>query len=431
MKAVSEVTACVSDKGLFLPLARRLARDFKRVFYTSPHEKAFRTVRDQVGHGFDDIVRVDSIWQVKKECDLFIFPDIGFSPEQQELIDQGYPVWGARRGDSLEDMRGKFLSALEKTTLPIPPHVAILGMDALRDHLKEAEDKYIKISKFRGDWETMHWRNWDRDRDELESRSIKLGPPREAITFYVFEPIDTEIEDGCDAYCIDGQWPETIIHGMESKDAAFLGTFQKFSELPHEVRTVNEEMGPILAEYGYRGLFSTEVRITKDGESYFIDPTCRAGSPPSQLMAEMISNLGEIVWHGAHGELVEPEQAYKFGVQGLLVAKGDKSTWASIDLPDELDQWIKCGFAQKTDSGICIPNDPDSPSGDIGWLVGIGDTIQEAIDHLRDNVDKLPDGVTCDYSKLADLLKEVDAAQDSGMKFTNQPVPEPATIIDG
>lgn len=429
MKLASEITACVIDKGIFLPVARRLAREYDKVYYWTPHEKAFPVVSDIIGDGFPEIELVENIWEVKDKCDLFVFPDIGFAGLQQELISQGKAVWGARDADKLEVSRGKFLETLLETDLPLPKFQKIQGMTALRDFLRDKEDRYIKISKFRGDWETLHWRNWSQDESELDYRSVKLGPWKEAIVFYVFDPIDTEIEDGVDTYCVDGQWPKLVIHGMEAKDKAYIGTFQAFEDLPEEVRRVNNSFGPILGRYNYRSFFSTEVRITKDDESYFIDPTTRAGSPPSQVMCEMVANLGDIIWQGANGVLVEPEPFTKFGVQALLSVKGERHSWSAVEFDDEVERWVKCGFCSLVNGRMVFPPDHDSSGGDIGWLVGVGDNIEEALKHLKHNVKLLPDGVCCDTSGLTDLLGEIQEAEAQDLHFCDERVPDPVAAL--
>lgn len=429
MKSPSELHLRVIDKGIFLPIARRLAREVGKVSYWTPHEKAFPTVRDCIGDGFPDVERVYSEWKDKDSVDCWCFFDIGFDGMQQELLSQGRIVWGARNGDFLEINRGKFLDSLKASSLEVPPHTKVVGMDALRDHLRDKEDKFIKISRFRGDWETMHWRDWRQDESELDARSVKLGPWKEVITFYVCDKIETEIEDGADMWCIDGKFPSVVVHGMEAKDKAYLGTFQKYDDLPEELRRVSDAYGPILAGYDYRSFFSTEVRITEERRSYFIDPTLRAGSPPSQVMCEMIGNLGDIIWRGAQGEVVDPEPSAKFGVQALLCVKGDRMTWRTVDFPPELDQWVKCGFCTQIGGRTCFPPDPEATAGEIGWLVGVGDTAENAINHLRQNADMLPCGVHAEFDSIADLLKEVEEAEKKGMEFSDQPMPEPEIIL--
>lgn len=432
MDNLSDRTCCVIDNGLFLPIARRMARDFGRVLYYSPCERSFPSVAQcLIGDGFPDIERITTPWDHKNEVDLFVFPDVGFGALQVELIEQGKLVWGSRKADELELSRGKFLETLMNTALPVPKYRMIRGLTALCDYLKGEEDKYVKISRFRGDMETLHYRSWAEDESTLDAIAVKLGPLKEQMPFYVFEPINTKIEDGVDSYCIDGQWPSLCVHGMEAKDKAFLGAIQKFSDLPEEVRVVNDEFGPVLAEYGYRGFFSSEVRITKEGESFFIDPTCRAGSPPSQSMTELFDNFSQIVWEGAAGNLADPIPAAQFAVQGLLSVSGDVRAWRTLTVDSYMDQWVKCGNCMRVEDRLCFPPDPmNAGSQDVGWLVGIGDTMEEAIKHLQHNTKQLPDGATCEYSALADLLKEVQEAEDKGMEFSDQEPPTPEIVVE-
>ena len=411
-------------------MARRLGRDFKKVYYYTPTERDCPLIREAcIGIGFPEIERIRSIARAKQSCNLFCFPDIGFEDEQDELEDQGFPVWGCRNAGLLESNRGKFLEVLKTTDLPIPTYEEILGLTNLRLFLEDKEDKYIKIDRFRGDWETLHWTNWREMEGTLDSYAVRFGPLKDSITFYVFDPIDTDIEDGVDSYCIDGEWPKTVLKGMEMKDKAYLGTIQEFESVPKEVRIVNETFGPILKEYGYRGFFSTEVRITKDGRSFFIDPTCRCGSPPSQVQAELFANYGEIILKGAQGEVVEPEPTAQFGVQAALTIEGDRSDWNVVEFPETLDRWVKCGFCFLEDGRTCFPPITEYNTSELGYLCATGDTIHDAIEHLREHKDLLPDGVKCEFNSLADLLKEVHAAEDQGLEFTRQEVPEPAEIL--
>lgn len=431
MKAAKNIRLAVIDHGLFLPLALKLGEQVDHVYYHTPCEEAFATVKQcSVGDGFigQNVERVDDIWDCREQADAYVFPDIGFAAEQKELIRQGYPVWGSRDGDSLEIYRGKFLRTLEQLDMPVAPCAAIQGVTNLKLFLRDKEDKYIKISRYRGDIETEHWRDWRQDEGLLDYWAFKLGPKRERMVFYVMDPIEAEVEDGTDAYCIDGQWPALCIHGMEKKDKGYIGTFQKFSGLPDEMKMPNERFGPVLAQFGYRNFFSTEIRITNEGVPYFIDPTCRMGSPPSQVMVEMIGNLADVIWQGANGECIDPEPAATFGVQSLLHLKGDKSQWGQAAIPASIRQWVKCGSCSQDGGNLSFA--PDKGGDDVGWLVAVGDTIVEAIQNLQKHEKELPAGMHADTHCLADLLKEIRTAEEAGMEFTPQDVPEPAVVLE-
>jgi hypothetical protein len=416
------------DTGIFLHVARRLARDYKRVYYWTPWETPFPKLKDAVlGDGYEDIITPESIEEVVDECDLFVFPDIGYADLQVSLVERGKAVWGCRQADELEALRGKFLKVLATTDLPVPKFQKVTGITNLRLFISDKTNQFIKVSTYRGDFETFHFRSISEDGGTLDQWAVTLGPLKELMSFFVFEPIESEIEDGIDTWCIDGQWPKTIIHGMEAKDAAYIGTFQKLEDTPKEITCINKAFGPILAGYGYRGAFSTEGRITKEGETYFIDPTCRFPSPPSQCMCEMIGNFGEVIWGGANGICVEPEQKHKFGAQAIF--KVDRDDWAMFKIPKELDPWVKISFSCKVDDMICVPPDKYGVE-EIGWVVGCGDTIEEAIENLREHKDAMPDGCNVQFSAIADLLKEIQGAEEQGMPFADE-VPEPASVIEG
>lgn len=423
----SGVVACVVDHGLFLPVAQKLAEQYAHVYVWNPWDGvAPKLAQGIIGDGFENLERVSDIWRIKKKCDLFVFPDVGFAGLQRELLSQGYPVWGHHGADELETQRGLFLEQLKEVGMEVPQHDVIHGITALRAHLKDKEDKWIKISKWRGDWETLHWRDWEHDESTLDGYAYRFGPAKELITFYVFESIETDIEDGIDTYCIDGQFPQTVMHGMECKDRSYLCSVQPMADIDERVRIVPDKFGPVLKEYGYRGFFSCEVRI-KDQDSYFIDPTCRAASPPSQVMTELFGNLGEIVWEGANGRLVEPEPTAEFGVQALIKSERDPDEWEVLDLPDELRRWVKCGFACEINGRVCIP--PHELGGMIGWLTATGDSMEEAIDNLKAYAKELPDGLDCDVDSLAKLLQEAETAKEEGIEFTEDKLPDPEVVL--
>lgn len=426
MKESSDIVACFCDHGLFLPMALTLGKQLKKVYYWSPQERTLPLIADgMVGDGFDEIERVDSPWEVKDECQLYVFPDVGFSGLQKELRSQGKPVWGHNGGDVIETSRGKFMEMVERLGMDVAPYEIITGLKNLRLHLKDKSDKWVKISKWRGDWETLHWRSWREDEATLDEYAFKMGPAKDLITFYVFDEIETDLEDGIDTYCIDGQWPKTVIHGMEKKDKSFLCSVQPLTDIHESVSHVNELMGPELAKFGYRGFFSSEVRIAGE-KSYFIDPTCRAASPPSQVMAELFGNLGDIIWQGANGNCVEPEATATYGVQALITCDRGPDEWAILELPERLKPYVRCGFATEIDGRLCIP--PHQLGHMLGWLVATGDTVSDAIESLKERAKELPCGVDCDVQSLACLLMEAAEAKSQGISIGGN-IPKPEVVL--
>lgn len=428
MKDAKDITALVYDHGLFIPLARALAKTYKRVLYHTPAERAFNRVNEWVvGDGFPDIELCEDIWPAKDEIDLFIFPDIQHSGLQLELEKQGKAVWGSRAGDSLELKRLKFHELLGKLGLEVPPYVKLRGWTALRDHLKNVENKYVKISKYRGNLETHHWRNWELDEGTLYSWAVEFGPVREKILFLVFDDIDTKLEIGGDTYNVRGQWPSLMLHGDERKDEGYIAAVTKREDMPPQLQDVLTAFGPVLADEGYCNQWSMEVRV-KDEKAYFIDPTCRGGLPSTGSQIKLWDNLPEIILAGAHGELVEPEKTADFSAECLLTMKREADGWGMTRVPEELQDAMQLRNCCGVDGAVAFP--PNEIKGDeIGWLVATGDTIEATVKTMLEYKKLLPDGVVAHTEGLADVLKEIDQAEEAGIEFTEQPIPAPAIVI--
>ena len=123
--------------------------------------------------------------------------------------------------------------------------------------------------------------------------------------------------------------------------------------------------------------------------------------------------------------MVEPEQEFKFGAQAIF--KVDRDEWGVFEIPEELDRWVKISFSCKVDGKICVPPDQYGV-GEIGWVVGGGDTIEQAVLNLRDHIEEMPDGCTVQFHAIADLLKQIDEAEEAGMEFSKGEIPGPEIL---
>lgn len=418
------------DHGLFLPLAHELSKAYKRVLYfNAAWVDGFPSLNKCIiGDGYPEIEVIEDYWPLKNEIDLFIFPDLYHAGEQLELESQGKAVWGSRDGDKMEIYRPRFLWALHESMLEVPPYQKVIGIANLRDYLKDKEDCYIKISKFRGTIETQHWRDWSQDEGILDEWAVELGAAKDLMPFLVFDAIDTDIEVGLDTYCIDGAYPDSMLVGYEHKDKGYFGAVTPASEIPKQLADVNAAFAPELSEHRYRNLISSEVRI-KGEHFYFIDPTRRFPCPGSGSQMKLYANLPDIIWRGAQGELVQPEWSAKFASECVLTAKGEPRSWRIVDFPYTLRESLMCGRSCFIDGRTCWP--PNEVFGDvIGWLVNTADTPKDCIQGMLDKVNLLPDGVTAATESLSELLKEIESGKEQGVEFTSKPLPEPAIVVE-
>ncbi len=376
-------TALVWDNGIFTEIAVTLSKTFGRVLYYVPWTSGMpKSNALLIGEGIDGIERVASPWAHYDEIDLWVFPDVYEGDLQEWLVSQGKRVWGCRMGAELEIDRPKSKEASKKLGIDIGPYKVIKGLDALRKHLKANNDQWVKISGTRGDMETFGAKTYAKVEPRLDELEHNMGALKKIMQFTVEEGINDAVETGYDGYVIDGKFPKAAMTGVEVKDEAYLMKTIRWSELPDQVRSVNEKLAPALKRYGYRGFISTEVRCTKDGKAYLIDPCCRAGSPPNELYQVMMTNMAEAMWFGAGGTVIEPEFKAKWGAEVLLISEWADENWMHVSFPEDVRENVKLrNFCVIEGEYYVIPQ--WTGSAEIGAVVALGDTPDEAIEECK------------------------------------------------
>jgi hypothetical protein len=372
-------TCCVFDNGLFVSLAETLAKSFGRVLYHSPWEQGFpRSNSTIIGDGISGVTRVNSIWPLIDDIDLFVFPDIFHGPLQVYLRGIGKRVWGSGLAESLEIERAKSKRWLRDLGLPVGPYRVIHGTNDLRRFLQTHDDQYVKISRTRGDMETFHAKTYQLIEPRLDELEHALGAKKHITEFVVEAPIEAKAEVGYDGFTIDGRYPQKALFGVETKDAGYIGQVSVYSALPRSLGYVNTKLSPLFRDLRYRGFFSSEIRVAEDGTPYMIDPCCRMASPPGELYQYLIANLAEVIWAGADGELVEPEWLYPFGAQLILRSDWAEHGWQPIDITQEYTDNVKLHYLTMIGGKrYYVPQAVTMP--EIGAVVAGGATKQAAI----------------------------------------------------
>lgn len=415
-------------QGLFLPVAYRMAETCKRTLVWSPDIRQYPSLHQGViGDGMAGVERVLDMFDHVKDIDLFVFPDCQLSGMQKYLAEQGHLVWGSRDGIELELDREYFLDVLKELKLDVPNYTVVEGLTELGKYLYDKTDKWLKVSRWRGDFETKHWRDWTSDSILLDKFAVQFGPLKESIRFLVFDPIETDLEIGGDTYNVMGRWPTYMLNGIEWKDKSYFSAVTRSELMPDQLQVVMESFAPILERYGYRNQWSMEVRV-KDDKAFFIDATCRGGMPSSGSQQLLWANFPEILYYGAAGELVEPIPDAEFSIECMVTCQTGEEGWEVAHTP-ELGRELRmsnCGMV-----GECwvFPPDPHS-HGELGWLVATGNTPDAVLQDIKDAADRLPDGLDANVEALAGVLKEIDTAAEEGIPFTKKKVPPPASVIE-
>lgn len=418
------------DHGLFLSFARKLSKYFQVFYYTPALSQAFPNPNNAIiGDGYEEVTRVKDFWRTMPDMDIFLFADIYDGGLQEHLRSMGKLVFGAGRGEDFEILRWKMKDLMRQVKLPVGKCDRVIGMHALREYLKEHEDVYVKVSGYRGVAETFNSKSYDLIEPRLDEIENELGGLKYCLPFIIEHRIESVIEVGSDGYTIDGEFPKKTLFGVEIKDCGYIGSFLNTEDLPKQVNIVNDRLSKLFKEVQYRMFFSTEIRVAEDGTPYLIDMTCRFPSPPNELYQEMYGNLDEIIWEGAQGKMVSPKPIAKYGVEAIIYSSFAEDHWNTVYFPDEVSQWVKLHNNCKL-NGVDHIIPTTIRMGEIGAVVGIGDTILEAIQHCRENASQISGfDVKVKTESLVEGLEEIKKAEDFGIKFTDKKLPTVEEIL--
>lgn len=290
----------------------------------------------------------------------------------------------------MELYRQDFWEQMKELGMPVIPHECVMGMKKLRSFLQKTENAYVKVSFIRGLMETWKHIDYRLSKPKLDEMEFRLGALSEDQEFIVENEMEAKKEVGSDQIVVNGQFPQMVQYAIEGKDKTALAMMRNYSSLPIEVQKVNKWITPILEGYGYKGYFSTEIRVgKKDNLPYLIDPTCRHASPCGETYNLMCENLGEMIEGAAEGILVEPKCSKRFAAQAILCADMAETTSVPIYVDESVKDYV-CLYnsMRRSDGQECVIN-TDAQMLEIGSVVGLGSTIDEAIKNCQQNAKKV------------------------------------------
>lgn len=411
-------SVCIVDNGSFQELAGKLSESFGATYYTSPWVADYpSSFHVELGEGFSDYERIDDIWGIVDDVDLFVFTDLHQGPLQEYLTSKGKRVWGGRNGDELEVNRKEAKEHFTSLDIPQAPYEVIKGMDALRKYIKKrGKDKlWIKISLTRNDTETFCVEGYEMAKNRLDDFQARFGPMAEYREFIVEDHLPDTLDLAIDTYSIDGKFPSRALLGTEQKDEGYICAVKDWKELPKNLVDIYEKLGETLKQYQYRNCLSLESRV-KGKEICLGDPCCRFGSPPSELQFNMVKNLSEILWEGADGKLVDPQYAGKYGFEMLI-----QSPWANehpllVEFPEQYREQIKFRRATLFPDGTWILPQNESPV--FAAIVTYGESVDDCLAEAEE-ISKQIKGFKIDafVGSMSGLKKNLETFKHDGIRF--------------
>ena len=367
---------------------------------------------------------MDNLEDIKDETDLFIFPDIYYGAVQNDLVEQGYKVWGSRNADELEIYRDDAKDYFKKLKINQGDWDVITGIDKLYALFDKTYDKlWIKINKTRKDTESFSVEGLKSEgvtalqlyENRLDDLKARLGPKAKITKFIVEKDLPDTLDLAIDTYSVNGQYPKTVALGTEEKGEAYVCSIQKYNAAPAGLRDIYDKLAPTLKEYGYCNMISFESR-SKGNDHKLGDPAMRFGSPPSELEMRMIKNLMDIFWYGAEGKLIEPEYAAKYGAQ-LNV----HSDWANdhplmITFPKKLRDNLSFRYNSMFDGRTWIL--PQGAGPRVAAVTSFGNSINDCIEECKEISGQLKGIQIESFTRSFPIIKEkIDQFKKWGIIF--------------
>jgi len=409
----------VYDFNLFIEHAKRLAADGKnQVFYYSPWQDSFPAFsKYAVGLGVPGVEKVLYFFDYVDEADCIVFFDVYANDLADWLRKKGYTVFGAGKGELLENHRWLLKQIVKKAGLPLHNAVKIKGLIALREYLKTHPNKYVKIDIFRKDVDSFHAKNYESVKLLLDELDVVYGPIKDQFNFIVEDAIkaDESVEPGIDGFFQGEKFVEPLLLGFEIQKASYLGKFVRFKELPVQLRKILEGLQPVLRKLDYRGAFSIEAKVVSTRTAYLLDICSRLFAPASAGYVEWIKNFDELVYKVAKKEDVEIVSSAPYVGCLPLESFHANQYWVMVDFDKKLEKYFKMRqYCQVADKYYAVPG----LTGVVN-IIADGNSVKEVYNKIK----KLVDEVDA-YGLQTDVLggleiaqKEIEKAKSFGIDF--------------
>ena len=399
----------IYDHGLNTELAIAIAQAGHEVGYFTPWDEAFpKSAKAIIGKGLEGLTRIDNWEQAVDRSDMSVFPDTFNGTKVDDLRRRGKRVWGAGSvGERLEQVRIWMNEFQQKLQIPAPKRETGRGVDALIERLKKLENKWVKLSKFRGDKETFFHDSYSSSQAQFLGQMLVDFGANEDLEFVIEDPIDGDniVEVGDDRLIVESKFLHPRCIGYEAKDEAYIGHITRDECAPLDV--VNRGIERVLRGSLVSTFFSSEVR---DGK--LIDPCVRCPHPPTSVMLEMYENIGSVVAHGC-GPLL---RRFAYGAGIIVGSEWAEHHWCEVVIPDKVRRFVKLQRAYRNEKGkyFALPGSPT-----VCTCVGIGSTPEAAIKHAKRVVEQIKcSGASYNVSALDKLMEEtIPLGKKNGIPF--------------
>ena len=157
--------------------------------------------------------------------------------------------------------------------------------------------------------------------------------------------------------------------------------------------------------------------VRRHGKPFWSGNCARSGSPPGELWSEMYTNLGDIVWHGANGEMVNPVIKDEWGVQVFIESQWSDHNWQAIYFPEKYRKNIKLRNVCKVDGRYyIIPQHMGITS--FGTILGMGKTLEAATAQAKEIAETVEgDQIDITATEIDEAIDQLKKMESFGMSI--------------
>lgn len=384
-------TVCVIDAGIFGEVAVELSKKFSRVFYCIP-DYSTNLEREKIAQGMEGVEVIMDFHHVKKETDIFVFPDVCFGAVVDDMRSEGRNVFGTGAVESLEFDRWAAKKKMKALGLPVIESVKLVGIEDLKDYLQTVDNKWLKVLRHRDFWDTYHHLDWFHSDYWINQVLLpRIGAMADDEVFVIEDDIPG-VEIGIDFPAVVGdQYSTRCLLGYEIKDQGNISRIIEYAQAPEQIRKICETMGPVLKEADYRNSLSYEIRVAEsDNMFYLTDPCLRMANPASGIYRNVFSNFAQIVEEASAGKLIEPMvvDGAQYAVEVMICSDRAHDHNIPIEIPSDIRPFVKLKSACQKDE-THYEHIPYNKGEIIGSVVAWGKTIDEAIALCKERADQI------------------------------------------
>ena len=383
--------------GMHASTAKALADEGNEVFYFVPYHKPYAKFKDfATGTGVPGIIKILDPAEYYDTVDLIVFPDVGMGQTCQYLRDKGYPVFGAGKGEEMEQNRSLSVDIMDQYGIINPETTVVKGVNAALDFLvlnsfnkgetnQQADGSYfVKFSIWRGSIDSFPADSLEQTKEMFAKVRSEFGPYADELEIIINKKSEG-IEAGADLFFNGQEFIKPCLWGFESGNN-YIGYVD--SDIPEFQKDYLGKVAEYLKSVNYRGAISTEVIY--DGQNCsLIDWTCRFPLPLGLMYSSFISNFGEFLHSIAMGEI--PRNGLQEG-KYLGIASFSSENALEDWLPVKTNEYTKLlRYIESHDEKFIIPG-----ISTLGCVVAQGDDFNS----FQADLDKNCEGVEAFFGNL-------------------------------